>query len=124
MRSEKWGVDDANLYGRATGLDLRGRHRTVETAFDAALKDLLTERDSFFDSLVDRWRALFPTVPARPGRYEDGKIFVYVKNAPTLFLMRPKLKSIAAKLAALPGAPKRIDLRLEIHAPASRPAKG
>ena len=108
--------DDNNLYGRATGLALRGRHKTVGSAFDAALRDLLTEKDAFFDSLVDRWRALFPKMPARPGRYEDGKIFVYVKNAPTLFLMRPRLRQIAAKLATLPGAPKRIDLRLEIHA--------
>ncbi len=108
--------DDSNLYGRATGLDLRGRHRTVETAFDAALRDLLAEKDVFFDSLVDRWRTLFPKMPARPGRYEAGKIFVYVKNAPTLFLMRPRLRQIAAKLATLPGAPKKIDLRLEIRA--------
>lgn len=113
-----WVQDEANLYGRATGLNLRGRHKSVGTAFDAALKDLLTERNDFFDSLVDRWRALFPDLPARPGRYEDGKIFVYVKSAPTLFMMRPKLKSIAARLAGLPGAPKKIDLRLEVH---SRP---
>ena len=114
-----WTQDEANLYGRATGLRERGRHKTVETALDAALKDLLTERNGFFDSLVDRWRVLFPKLPARPGRYEDGKIFVYVKNAPTLFLMRPKLRAIAATLAALPGAPKRVDLRLEIRADAS-----
>ena len=113
-----WVQDEANLYGRATGLNLRGRHKSVGTAFDAALKDLLTERNDFFDSLVDRWRALFPDLPARPGRYEGGKIFVYVKSAPTLFMMRPKLKSIAARLAGLPGAPKKIDLRLEVH---SRP---
>ena len=68
------------------------------------------------DSLVDRWRVLFPDVPARPGRYEDGKIFVYVKTVPTLFLLRPRLRQMAAKLAALPGAPKKVDLRLEIHA--------
>lgn len=109
-------LDDSNLYGRATGLDRRGRHKTVGSALDAALRDLLTERDAFFDSLVDRWRELFPKTPARPGRYEDGKIFVYVRNAPTLFLMRPRLRQIAARLAALPGAPKKIDLRLEIHA--------
>ena len=111
--------DDSNLYGKATGLNLRGRHRTSASAFDAALKDLLTEKNDFFDSLADRWKAIFPDLPARPGRYEDGKIFVYVKNAPTLFMMRPKLKAIAAKLAALPGAPKKVDLRLEIH---SRPS--
>lgn len=111
----EWADGDTNLYGHAVGLNLRGRHKTIDTAFDAALKDLLTERNDFFDSLVDRWRVLFPGLPARPGRYEDGKIFVYVNNAPTLFLMRPRLKKIAATLAALPGAPKKVDLRLEIH---------
>ncbi|MGN0834112.1 MAG: hypothetical protein ACI4RD_10775 [Kiritimatiellia bacterium] len=109
-------MDERNLYGKAVGLNLRGRHRTVATAFDAALKDLLAERNPFFDSLADRWRALFPDLPARPGRYEDGKIFVYVKNAPTSFVVRPKLRAIAARLAQLPGAPEKIDLRLEIHA--------
>ena len=95
--------------------DKRGRHKTTASAFDAAFKDLTTEKNAFFDSLVDNWRAIFPDLPARPGRYEDGKIFVYVKNAPTAFLVRPKLRMIAAKLATLPGAPKKIDLRLEQH---------
>jgi len=109
-------MDDRNLYGRAVGLDERGRHKTVATAFDAALKDLLTERNPFFDSLADNWKTIFPTLPAWPGRYEDGLIFIYVKNAPTSFVVRPKLRAIAAQLAKLPGAPDRIDLRLEIHA--------
>ena len=94
----------------------RGRHATFGAAIDAAFADLLTQRDPFFDTLVDRWRALFPDLPARPGRYEDGKIFLYVKNAPTNFALRPKLPAIKRALAALPGAPKRLDLRLEIHA--------
>jgi len=109
-------MDDRNLYGRAVGLDERGRHKTTASALDAAFKDLLTEKNEFFDSLCDNWIALYPTLPAKPGRYEDGKIFVYVKNAATSFLVRPKLRSIAASLAKLPGAPKKIDLRLEIHA--------
>ena len=96
--------------------DKRGRHKTVASAFDAAFKDLLTEKNPFFDSLADNWKTLFPSLPARPGRYEDGKIFIYVRNAPTSFVVRPKLRMIAAQLARLPGAPKRIDLRLEIHA--------
>ena len=95
--------------------DKRGRHKTTASAFEAAFKDLTTEKNDFFDSLVDNWKALFPALPARPGRYEDGKIFVYVKNASTAFLVRPKLRAIAAKLATLPGAPKKIDLRLEQH---------
>ena len=108
-------VEYENVWGKAVGVDERGRHDTTGSAIDAALKDLLTEKNEFFDSLADRWRILFPKLPAIPGRYEDGKIFIYVKNASLLFFVRPQLKSIKAKLAALPEAPKRIDLRVEIH---------
>ena len=108
-------MDDNNLYGKAYGLGERGRHKTTASAFEAAFRDLTTEKNAFFDSLADRWQELFPDLPARPGRYEDGKIFIYVRNAPTAFLVRPRLRAIAAKLAALPGAPKKIDLRLEQH---------
>ena len=96
--------------------DKRGRHKTFGSAVGAAFADMIVEKNEFFDSLVDNWRRLFPDQPARPGRYEDGKIFIYVKNAPTLFLMRPRLPTIKRRLAALPGAPKRIELRLEAHA--------
>ena len=108
-------MDDNNLYGKAYGLKERGRHKTVASAFDAAFKDLTTEKNPFFDSLCDNWKTLYPTLPAKPGRYEDGKIFIYVRNAPTSFVVRPKLRSIAARLAQLPGAPKKVDLKLEIH---------
>jgi len=96
--------------------DKRGLHKTTASAFDAAFRDLMTEKNAFFDSLVDNWKRIFPDLPARPGRYEDGKIFIYVRNAPTAFLVRPRLRAIAARLAALPGAPAKIDLRLEQHA--------
>ena len=108
-------MDDRNLYGRAIEPDKRGRHKTFSSAIGAAFSDLAVERNAFFDSLADNWRRLFPDQPARPGRYEDGKIFLYVKNAPTLFLMRPRLPMIRRKLATLPGAPKKIDLKLEAH---------
>lgn len=96
--------------------DERGRHSTFTSALATVAAGMIVERNDFFDSLVDRWKTLFPALPARPGRFEDGKIFLYVKNAPTLFLMRPKLPQIKRQLAALPGAPKKIDLRLEAHA--------
>ena len=108
-------LDDNNLYGTAYGVDQRGRHKTIKSAFEAAFKDLTTEKNVFYDSLCDNWKALFPSLPARPGRYEAGKIFIYVRNAPTSYLVRPKLRAIAAQLAQLPGAPKKVDLRLEIH---------
>ena len=96
--------------------DKRGRHKTFGSAVGAAFADMIVEKNEFFDSLVDNWRRMFPDQPARPGRYEDGKIFIYVKNAPTLFLMRPRRPTIRRRLAELPGAPKKIELRLEAHA--------
>lgn len=109
-------TEDSNLYGRASGLGERGRFRSFSGALDAALKDLTTEKNDFFDSLADRWAALFPDIQARPGRYEGGKIVLYVRSAPALFSVRPKMRRVKAKLAELPGAPAKIDLRLEIHA--------
>ena len=108
--------DDNNLYGKATGLDQRGRYATFGKALDAAFKDLTTERNDFFDSLADVWSTLFPGLAVRPGRYEGGIIFLYVRSASALFAMRPKLRMIKAKLATLPGAPKKIELRLEARA--------
>jgi len=95
--------------------DQRGRHKTLVSAVDAALKDLLAEKSAFYDSLCDNWKRLFPDLPARPGRYSEGTVFVYVKNAPTSFVVRPRLRAIKARLAQLPGAPKNLDLKLEIH---------
>lgn len=95
--------------------DKRGRHGTFSSAIDAAFKDLVTEKNAFFDSLTDNWQSLFPDIPAKPGRYEDGRIFIYVKNAPLSFAVRPKLREMARRLSLLPGAPRKIDLRLEIH---------
>lgn len=93
----------------------RGRHDTFKSALDAAFQDLTTERNAFFDSLPDAWSGLFPSLAARPGRYEDGKIVLYIKNPPTLYAVRMKLGMIRKRLSELPGAPKKIDLRLEVH---------
>ena len=94
---------------------LRGRHETFNSALEAAFRDLTTERNDFFDSIADEWKRLFPNMPARPGRYEDGKIVLYVKNPPTLYMMRMKLGVIRKALAALPGAPRVINLKLEVR---------
>lgn len=109
-------MDDNNLYGKAYGLDERGRHRTTASALDAAFEGLVRQRNDFFDSLADRWATLFPDLPVRPGRYEDGKIVLYVRTAPLAFMVRSRLRLMARKLEELPGAPAKIDLRVEIHA--------
>ena len=93
----------------------RGRYATFGSAVDAVLKDLTTERNGFFDSLADRWPSLFPGLPIRPGRCEDGVIYVYVPNAPLNFAMRPKLPAIKRALSELPGAPKRLVVKMEIR---------
>ena len=96
--------------------EARGRHQTTASAFDAAFASLTREQNPFFDALADRWATLFPGLPLRPGRAEGGRIYVYARNVPTAYAMRPRLREIAARLASLPGAPAKIDLRLEIHA--------
>lgn len=108
--------DDNNLYGTATGVEERGRHAVFSSALDAALKDLITEKNDFFDLVTLKWGALFPNLPIRPGRYQGGIIFLYVRSAPMLFAMRPKLTMIKAKLKELPGAPAKLTVKLEARA--------
>lgn len=99
----------------AYGLNERGRHKTMSSALEAAFRDLVTEKNVFFDSVADNWKRLFPDLPIKPGRYEGGDIYLYVRSAPASFALRPKLPMIKRRLAELPGAPKRINLKLEIR---------
>ena len=92
---------------------------TVGTLMDGILGDLLAEKSVFFDSVCAQWDTLFPDITARPGRYQDGHLFLYVRTAGQLFALRPKLPKIKKALlplrAADPNAPKRFTLHLEIH---------
>lgn len=82
---------------------------------DGLLAELLVEKSAFFDAVVAQWKTLCPDVPARPGRFQDGRLFLYVSSSSTLFTLRSKLPKIRKVLAALPDAPKRFTLHLEIH---------
>lgn len=88
----------------------------LDAVLPGVMAALACERNAFFDSLSDRWPSLFPDIPARPGRFSEGRVYLYVRSSATLFALRPKLREIRAKLAALDGAPKRFEVRLEIHA--------
>lgn len=83
---------------------------------DESLDSMQSERNAFFDAVVDRWKSLFPDLPARPGRFAEGRVYLYVKSASLNFALRPKLPRVKRVLAGLEGAPKRFDVRLEIHA--------
>lgn len=108
--------DDRNLYGRATGLDRRGRFASFGKAVSAAAADLVREKSPFFDALVDLWPQLFPNSRIRPGRFEGGIVFLYVRSAAALFAARPQLRAIREKLRTLDGAPRDLVLRLEARA--------
>lgn len=103
------------VYWKPLAPQERGRHSTFAAAVSSAFSALSVERNSFFDAVANDWAKLFPSIAARPGRYEDGKFFLYVRNAPALFSVRSRLPKIRQSLLSLPGAPKRVDLRLEIH---------
>ena len=88
---------------------------------DSLVEDLVRDRSPFFDEVARNWKGLFPDLPARPGKWvsgatqkSPGKLFLEVGSAPTLFSMRPKLPAIKRRLAALPSAPERFSVHLEI----------
>lgn len=94
----------------------RGRFRSFSDALQSAFSDLYREQNPFFCQLVDKWRTLFPRLRARPTRFENNILFVAVPNAPTLFIVRQKLREMRRIVAVLPGAPAKFSIRLEVHA--------
>ena len=82
---------------------------------DGLLANLLIEKSPFFDEVCEKWTAMFPDSAAKPGRWQDGRLFLYVRTSGQLFGMRSKLSKIKKALAALPTAPKRFSVNLEIH---------
>ena len=102
---------------RYSPVDPEKRHAyaSFSAAAKAAIADLVTVHDPFVDSLVARWDSLFPGLPARPGRFDPPRLYLYVKSAALNFAVRPRLAAIRRAIAAVPGAPKRLEVRLEIH---------
>lgn len=98
--------------------ELRNTLSVAGDSMDAILEEMLKEKDPFFDSLVDQWPQIAPDFQAKPGRSDrqKGKIFLYVKSSVAVFALRPKLPALKKRLLALPGAPRRLSLHLEIHA--------
>ena len=99
--------------------------QTAGSVFDEVLesvrRDMYKDEARFFDALREQWDALFPGCPAKPGRWQEGKLVLYVATAGQSFAMRPKLPAMKRKILGLDGAPKgRLALLVEIHGVRSR----
>lgn len=94
---------------------LRVPVREMRGLAGSALRDLLVEKSAFFDEVCRRWGELAPGAAARPGRFQDGKLFLYVESAGALFLLRGKVRGWQRLLSGLETAPKRFTVHLEIH---------
>lgn len=103
----------------ADACELRVPEVRVGSVLGTLVDELTTVKEPFFDTVCERWKDVCPDVPARPGRYRDGRLFLYVGTSGLVFSLRPKLAKIKKRLLALPGAPaaRRLSLHLEVHAP-------
>lgn len=88
---------------------------------ETLVADLVRDRSPFFDEVCARWRALFPELAAKPGKWvagdgaaQGGKLFLHVRSAAGSFALRPKLPAIRRRLASLASAPKRFSVHVEI----------
>ena len=93
----------------------------LDAVLDSMKRDLYQVEAQFFDRLNEQWDSLFPGCPARPGRWQTGKLILYVANAGQSFAMRPKLPAMKRKIRALEGAPKgNLALLVEIRGDAAK----
>ena len=87
----------------------------LDAAMESLKSELYREEAQFFDRLRERWAELFPGCPARPGRWQEGKLVLYVATAGQSFALRPKLPAMKKRILALDGVPKgRFVLLVEI----------
>ncbi len=88
---------------------------SMGSLMDNLLAGLLIEKSPFFDQVCEQWTTLFPDCVAKPGRWQDGKLFLYVRTSGQLFGLRSKLPKMKKTLTTLATAPKRFTVHLEIH---------
>ncbi|MGN0852885.1 MAG: hypothetical protein ACI4Q3_05870 [Kiritimatiellia bacterium] len=100
----------------ADAIELRRPIPLLGSTMPALIDELLVEKSPFFDAVCSRWSELFPELAARPGRFEDGRLFLYVRSSGQVFGLRSKLARIKKTLAGLSEAPPRFTIHLEIHA--------
>ena len=113
-------VASSNLPVDGDALETRRPVQPVGTLLDVAMesmqREIYKDEARFIDLLREKWTALFPGSPARPGRWQSGKLVLYVSTAGQSFAIRPKLPAMKKRILALEGAPKgRFSILVEIH---------
>ena len=100
----------------ADALETRVKVPRVGFLLDALVSGLTEKKEPFFDTVLENWQKICPDFPGRPGRFQDNRLFLYVRTSGQVFSLRPKLPKIRKLVAGLPGAPKRFTVHLEVHA--------
>ena len=100
----------------ADALETRVAVPRVGSLLDALVAGLTEKKEPFFDTVLENWKAICPDFPGRPGRFQDNRLFLYVRTSGQVFSLRTRLPKIRKLVAALPGAPKRLTVHLEVHA--------
>ena len=108
----------------ADALETRVKVPRVGFLLDALVSGLTEKKEPFFDTVLENWKTICPDFPGRPGRFQDNRLFLYVRTSGQVFSLRPRLPKIKKLVAALPGAPKRFTVHLEVHAGPRRGAAG
>lgn len=121
MREKRMGAVDFSLPVDGDVATFRVPTSCAGDMMDSLVADLIKERNPFFDEVCARWWELFPGLSARPGKWvsgntqaSGGKLFLKVGSAAGSFAIRPKLRDIHKRLAALPSAPKHFTIHVEI----------
>lgn len=99
----------------ADALETRVATPRVGALLDDIVAKLVEVKEPFFDTVCANWATACPEFPARPGRYQDGHLFLYVRTSGQVFGLRSKLPKVKKALQTLPGAPKRLTVHLEVH---------
>lgn len=100
----------------ADALETRVKVPRVGSLLDVLVSGLTEKKEPFFDTVLENWQKICPDFPGRPGRFQDNRLFLYVRTSGQVFSLRTKLPKIRKLVAGLPGAPKRFTVHLEVHA--------
>ena len=100
----------------ADALETRVKVPRVGSLLDTLVAGLTETKEPFFDTVLDNWPRICPDFPGRPGRFQDNRLFLYVRTSAQVFSLRARLPKVKKLVAALPGAPKRFTVHLEVHA--------